>query len=83
MASRGSRDVEASVAAINWKSAGGRDITMLIVSRFGFEPRADAFLGKSRRAHPAGIHAGEKDGKDETMMLLRDLRAGKLGDLLT
>jgi hypothetical protein len=64
------------------KSAGGRDIPMLIVSRFGFEPAPVRSSGKAVVLIQAGIHAGEIDGKDATMMLLRDLRAGKLGDLL-
>ena len=64
------------------RSAGGRDIPMLIVSRFGFEPAPVRSSGKAVVLIQAGIHAGEMDGKDATMMLLRDLRAGKLGDLL-
>lgn len=72
---------ETSLRSIG-KSAGGRNIPMLIVSRFGFEPALIRSVGKAVVLIQAGIHAGEIDGKDATMMLLRDLRAGKLGDLL-
>lgn len=63
-------------------SAGRRDIPMMIVSRFGFDPAPVRASGKAVVLIQAGIHAGEIDGKDATMMLLRDLKAGKLGDLL-
>jgi hypothetical protein len=63
-------------------SAGRRDIPMMVVSRFGFDPLAVRETGKAVVLIQAGIHAGEIDGKDATMMLLRDLAAGRLGDLL-
>jgi hypothetical protein len=64
------------------RSAGGRDIPMVIVSRVGFDPNAVRASGKAVVLVQAGIHAGEIDGKDATMMLLRSLATGKLGDLL-
>jgi hypothetical protein len=63
-------------------TAGRRDIPMAIVSRFGFDAAAVRASGKAVVLIQAGIHAGEVDGKDATMMLLRDLAAGKHGDLL-
>ena len=63
-------------------SAGRRDIPMAIVSRFGPDPATVRASGKAVVLIQAGIHAGEIDGKDATMMLLRDLAAGKPGGLL-
>ena len=63
-------------------SAGRRDIPLVIMSRVGFEPAAVRASGKAVVLIQAGIHAGELDGKDATMMLLRNLATGKLGDLL-
>jgi len=63
-------------------SAGRRDIPMVIVSRVGFDPVLVKASGKAVVLIQAGIHAGELDGKDATMMLLRNLAAGRFGDLL-
>jgi hypothetical protein len=63
-------------------SAGRRDIPMAIVSRFGADPATVRASGKAVVLIQAGIHAGEIDGKDATMMLLRDLAAEKPGGLL-
>ena len=65
------------------KSDNGRKIEMVIATTDG------KFDYPSLRASPkpllliqAGIHAGEIDGKDAGMMLLRDLAFGKKKDLL-
>jgi murein tripeptide amidase MpaA len=63
-------------------SAGGRDIPMLIASSVGLDPAALRASGKAVVLIQAGMHAGEIDGKDATLMLLRNLAAGTLGDLL-
>jgi len=66
------------------KSAEGRDIWMVAASAEG-PHTADAFResGKPTLLIQAGIHAGEIDGKDAGMMLLRDMTVrGKKGDLL-
>lgn len=72
---------DASLRSIG-RSASRREIPMLIVSRFGFEPGPARSSGKAVVLVQSGIHAGEMDGKDASMMLLRDLKAGKHGDLL-
>jgi hypothetical protein len=62
----------------------GRPIPMVIASESG----ASDAVGLAANGNPtllvqAGIHAGEIDGKDGGLMLLRDLTvAGKIGDLL-
>ena len=59
------------------KTAEGRDIWMVIASRdHVFTPEAFARSGKPTLFAQAGIHAGEIDGKDAGMMLLRDLTVG-------
>ncbi len=56
------------------RSAEGREITMVIASREGAaEPEALHSSGRPTLLAHAGIHAGEIDGKDAGMMLLRDL----------
>ena len=62
----------------------GRDIWMVIASPQGAStPEALRANGKPTLLAQAGIHAGEIDGKDAGMMLLRDLTVrGNLSDLL-
>ncbi|MHC4953820.1 MAG: M14 family metallopeptidase [Planctomycetota bacterium] len=56
------------------KSDEGRDIWMVIASKErAFTPEALRLSGKPTFLAVAGIHAGEIDGKDAGMMLLRDL----------
>jgi hypothetical protein len=59
------------------KSPEGRDIWMVVASRERARtPRALAASGKPTLLAQAGIHAGEIDGKDAGLMLLRDLTVG-------
>jgi hypothetical protein len=56
------------------KSAEGRDVWMVIASRERtFTPEALRRTGKPIVFAQGGIHAGEIDGKDAGMMLLRDM----------
>ncbi len=56
------------------KSPEGRDIWMVIASRSrAFTPESLRATGKPILLAQAGIHAGEIDGKDAGMMLLRDM----------
>lgn len=56
------------------KSGEGRDLTLVIASKDrAFDPAAAARSGKAIVLLQAGIHAGEIDGKDAGMMLLRDM----------
>ncbi len=66
------------------KSSEGRDIWMMVASQeLAFTPAAMRATGKPIFLAQAGIHAGEIDGKDAGMMLLRDMTvAGKKRDLL-
>lgn len=66
------------------RSAEGRDIWMVIGSRAKvFTPETMRQLGKPVLFVQAGIHAGEIDGKDAGLMVLRDLTVGgRLRDLL-
>lgn len=61
-----------------------RDIWMIIASEGKvFEPQALAASGKPVLLVQAGIHAGEIDGKDASLMLLRDMTVrGTKRDLL-
>ncbi len=63
-------------------SAGRRDIGMVIASRFGFDPHAVRASGKAIVLVQACIHAGEVDGKDAMLLLLRDLATGRRPQLL-
>lgn len=55
-------------------SAEGRDIVMVVASKeHARTPQALAANGKPTLFAQAGIHAGEIDGKDAGLMLLRDL----------
>lgn len=66
------------------KSAEGRDLWMVMVSReASFTPEAFKKSGKALVLAQAGIHAGEIDGKDAGLMLLRDMTVlAKKRDLL-
>ncbi len=66
------------------KSLQGRDIWMVIASNVKDKsPDALKASGKPLLIAQAGIHAGEIDGKDAGLMLLRDMTvAGKRPDLL-
>jgi len=65
----------------------GRDLMLMIADRDGdFTPAAVRKAGKAVLLLQAGIHAGEIDGKDAGMMLMRDIavrrtRPGLLDDL--
>ncbi len=66
------------------KSSEGRDIWMVIASHDKvFTPETMRQIGKPTLFAQAGIHAGEIDGKDAGLMVLRDLTVGgRLHDLL-
>ena len=66
------------------KSAEGRSIHMVIASKEGAgTPEALAAGSRPTLLAHSGIHAGEIDGKDAGMMLLRDMTvAGKRAELL-
>lgn len=66
------------------KSGEGRELWMVIASQErAFTPEALRATGKPTLFAQAGIHAGEIDGKDAGMMLLRDLTVrGKKSELL-
>jgi len=65
------------------KSGLGREIWMAVASAEGAaDPEALRANGKPVVLAQAGIHAGEIDGKDAGLMLLRDLTVGKKLDLL-
>jgi murein tripeptide amidase MpaA len=56
------------------RSPEGRDLILVIASKErAFDPAAAAKTGKPIVLIQAGIHAGEIDGKDAGMMLLRDI----------
>ena len=56
------------------RSPQGRDLILVIASKErAFDPAAAAKTGKPVILIQAGIHAGEIDGKDAGMMLLRDV----------
>ncbi|MCK7630930.1 M14 family metallopeptidase [Shewanella sp. JNE10-2] len=65
------------------KSPQGRDIWMYIASSEGISESASLKQNtKPTILVQAGIHAGEIDGKDAGMMLLRDIVKGNKSDLL-
>ncbi|MBD3872199.1 MAG: M14 family metallopeptidase [Acidobacteria bacterium] len=64
------------------RSAQGRPLPLVIVSTDGaFTPQAAAGTGKPVVLMQSCIHAGEVDGKDATLMILRDLALGRRPDL--
>jgi Zinc carboxypeptidase len=62
------------------KSPEGRDLWLIVASKEGAKT-AEALRANGRPTlfAQAGIHAGEIDGKDAGMMLLRDLTVGSTG----
>jgi hypothetical protein len=62
----------------------GRDLMLVVAAKDGeFTPEAARASGKDIVLVQAGIHAGEIEGKDAGLMLLRDLSVGgKHADLL-
>jgi len=64
------------------RSAQGRPLPLVIVSSDGaFTPAAAAETGKPVLLVQSCIHAGEVDGKDATMMILRDIAFGRKPEL--
>jgi hypothetical protein len=64
------------------RSAEGRPLPLVIVSSDqAFTPAAASASGKPVLLLQSGIHAGEIDGKDATLMLLRDIALGHRPDL--
>ena len=60
------------------RSGQGRPLPLVIVSSDGaFSPEAAAATGKPILLIQSCIHAGEVDGKDATLMLLRDIALGR------
>jgi len=60
----------------------GRELPLVIVSSDGaFTPAAAKATGKPILLLQSGIHAGEIDGKDASLMLLREIALGKRPDL--
>jgi hypothetical protein len=65
------------------KTANNRDIKMVIASADGkFDRTALTASAKPTLLMQGGIHAGEIDGKDAGMMLLRDIAQGNKKELL-
>ncbi|HET7503539.1 MAG TPA: M14 family metallopeptidase [Kofleriaceae bacterium] len=65
------------------ESPGGRDLPLCVLSAHGIRTPEES----RRRGLPVvlvinGIHAGEVEGKESSMMLMRDLLDGAYGDLL-
>ena len=64
------------------KTAEGRPLPLVVVSSEGaFTPDAAKATGKPILLMQSGIHAGEIDGKDASLMLLRDIALGRRPDL--
>jgi hypothetical protein len=64
------------------RSGQGRPLPLVIVSADGaFTPEAAAASGKPVLLMQSCIHAGEVDGKDATMMILRDIALGRKPEL--
>lgn len=64
------------------RSAQGRPLPLVIVSADGaFTPAAAAATGKPVLLLQSSIHAGEVDGKDATLMILRDVALGRRPEL--
>src|SRR5262245_60688101 len=65
------------------KSGQGRDLPLVILSKDrAFTPEAARATGKPVVLIQNGIHAGEIEGKDASLMLLRDLAALHRNDAL-
>jgi hypothetical protein len=64
------------------ETAEGRPLPLVIVSSEGaFTPDAAKATGKPILLLQSGIHAGEIDGKDASLMLLREIALGRRPDL--
>jgi len=64
------------------RSGQGRPLPLVIVSADGaFTPEAAAATGKPILLIQSCIHAGEVDGKDATLMVLRDVALGRKPEL--
>ncbi|MEX1310722.1 MAG: M14 family metallopeptidase [Candidatus Sulfomarinibacteraceae bacterium] len=64
------------------ESAEGRRLPLVVVSSEGaFTPDAAKATGKPILLLQSGIHAGEIDGKDASLMLLREIALGRRPDL--
>lgn len=64
-------------------SSEGRKIPLVIVSKEGIEtPQEARLLGKEIVYVEANIHAGEVEGKEASLMMIRDLVQGKYEELL-
>jgi hypothetical protein len=64
------------------RSAEGRELPLVIVSTDGaFTPESARATGKPILLLQSGIHAGEIDGKDASLMLLREIALGHRPDL--
>ncbi|MDH3813299.1 MAG: M14 family metallopeptidase [Acidobacteriota bacterium] len=64
------------------RSGQGRPLPLVIVSSEGaFTPEAAAATGKPVLLIQSCIHAGEVDGKDATLMVLRDIALGRRSEL--
>ncbi len=62
-------------------SGEGRPLPFVIVASDGeFDPASARASGKPILMVQNGIHGGEIDGKDASLMILRDLALGKVGD---
>ncbi len=65
------------------RSAEGRPLPLVIVAKDGaFQPDLAAAAGKPVVMIQNGIHAGEIDGKDACLILLRDIALGGYDDVL-
>ncbi|HMG19927.1 MAG TPA: M14 family metallopeptidase [Kofleriaceae bacterium] len=65
-------------------SPGGRDLPLCVLSAHGVRtPEASRRRGLPVVLIINGIHAGEVEGKESSMMLMRDLLDGRNGDLLS
>jgi len=65
------------------RSGQGRSLPLVIVSRDrAFTPRTALATGKPIVLIQSGIHAGEIDGKDASLMILRDMALGAHRDVL-
>jgi hypothetical protein len=64
------------------RSGQGRSLPLVIVSSDGaFTPESAAATGKPRVLMQSCIHAGEVDGKDATLMILRDIALDRKPEL--
>jgi len=65
------------------KSGRGRDLPLLIIDKDGFtDPAAARKKGRVVLLVEACIHAGESEGKDAGLMLVRDMVIGNAGETL-